>query len=399
LFLAIIGKELMVRSRQATVLGLLIAGVGVGNLRMLGFYDLDFVRDSPFLDMFSQFGVILLMFEAGLESSVSKMREVGVRAAVVACAGAAASLVLGMLAARQLYPVTHSYANWFVGVMIAATSVGVGAVVLKELKVIKTKTAALILGAATIDDVLCLIGLAVIVGMITGVDTGQVLSYRKIGFIFLKAIGFLGMAMMFGRWLSAHSFRLASKLQSDEVLLPVALTFCLIFSWIAFQFGLAPMIGAFAAGLVLEDVHYNDLCLREKVSDLDRLVKPIGMLFIPIFFVVVGSRVDLSVLLNLSALKVAAVFIVVAVVGKMACGLGTIGNPCLSWAAVTAGMIPRGEVVVVVAAQGSKLVIEGQPVVPSELFSAMVIVVLVTTMMAPPLLKWFLAGRSNQLHT
>jgi Kef-type K+ transport system membrane component KefB len=179
--LAILGKELMQRLHQAAVLGLLIAGVILGNLNMLRMHDLDFVRDNSFVDMFAQVGIIFLMFETGLESSVGKMREVGIRAIVVACAGATVSILLGALAARQLFPLAHAYATWFSGVMIAATSVGVGAAVLGELRVIKSETAALILGAAVIDDVLALIGLAVIDGMTKGVATGQVLSYGAIG--------------------------------------------------------------------------------------------------------------------------------------------------------------------------------------------------------------------------
>ena len=390
--ISMLGRELMKRKRQAAVLGLLLGGVFIGNLKAVGIPWFSFISTDLYIGMLASLGTNFIMFEAGVESSVGKMKEVGLRAAAVALAGATASILLGTLAARYLMPGAHPYVHWFTGVMIAATSVGVGAAVLGEEKMLKSKDGALILGAAIFDDVLILIALVVISDMIKAAGGGEALSHGAIAFIFFKAVGFLTVAILFGRWLSHHSFRLASKLQSDGVLLPVALLFCFTFSWLADQFGLAPMVGAFAAGLVLEDVHYRDLAQRKGEGDLDHLIKPIGMFLIPIFFVVVGSRVDLTVLMNMGALKMAVVLLVVALLGKMACGVGAIGDRDLDWRTVAAGMIPRGEVVVVVAAQGAKeLMLGGKPVVSPDLFSATVIVVVATTMIAPPLLKRFLS--------
>jgi Kef-type K+ transport system membrane component KefB len=391
-----LGKELMKRGGQAAVLGLLLGGIFLGNLKLLGINSLNFISTDSFVSILASLGTIFIMFEAGLESSVGKMREVGLRATAVALAGAGASIALGFIAARYLLPDAHPYAHWFTGVMIAATSVGVAAAVLGEEKMGSSEIGTLILGAAIIDDVIGLIALAVISGMIKGVEVGEALSYGAIALTLFKAVAFLAIAALFGRWLSHHSFRLASKLQSDGVLLTIALVFCFVFSALADQFGLAPMIGAFAAGLVLEDVHYRDLADRE--GDLDHLVKPIGMFLIPIFFVVVGTRVDLTVLLDLGAMKMAGVLLAAALLGKMACGVGVVGT-AMNWRTVAAGMLPRGEVVIVIAAQGAKeLLIGGKPVVCTELLSATVIMVVATTVIAPPLLKHFLSrGKSSTL--
>ncbi len=396
LSISVLGRELMKRGGQAAVLGLLLGGVFIGNLKLLGINSLNFISTDSFVSILASFGTIFIMFEAGLESSVGKMKEVGLRAAAVAFLGAGASIVLGFAAARYLLPEAHPYAHWFTGVMIAATSVGVAAAVLGEEKMASSEVGTLILGAAIIDDVIGLIALAVISGMIKGVGAGEALSYGAIGLTLFKAVAFLAIAALFGRWLSHHSFRLASKLQSDGVLLTVALVFCFAFSALADQFGLAPMIGAFAAGLVLEDVHYRDLADRE--GDLDHLVKPIGMFLIPIFFVVVGTRVDLTVLLDLGAMKMAGVLLAAALLGKMACGVGVAGT-AMDWRTVAAGMLPRGEVVIVIAAQGAKeLLIDGRPVVSPGLLSATIIMVVATTMVAPPLLKHFLSrGKSSTL--
>jgi Kef-type K+ transport system membrane component KefB len=363
------------------VVGMLLGGILLGNLNLIGIPWFSFIPQDPNVGILSSLGTIFILFLAGLKSSVHEMKTVGLRAIIVAIAGASFSMFLGKIAALYLYPQLHSHVHFYVGVMVSATSVGVGAAVLTSLGYIQSKTGILIMGAAVIDDVIGLVGLAMANGMISGLSTGQNLSLVQLGIIFLKAVGFLGGALIFGRWLSKYSFNLATKLQSDKLLLLVGLLLCFMFAALAGLCGLAPMIGAFAAGLVLEDTHYRSLKERTgEENDLDHLVKPIGDFLTPVFFVVVGTRVDLTVLANFSALKVAVLVLIVSVVGKMACGLGALGSRGeLKWQAVVAGMLARGEVVVAVADQGRNLKIAGRPVVTPDLFAATVIVVVITT--------------------
>jgi len=230
--------------------------------------------------------------------------------------------------------------------------------------------------------------LAVVSGIITAADQGGALSYAAIGFILLKAVLFLVGSLLLGVRLSPRLFSLASRLQTRGVLLAVGLSFCFVLAWLASAIGLAPIVGAFAAGLILEDLHYRDFVSRGEHT-LEELIHPISSFLVPVFFVLMGMRTDLSSFAQPGVLGLAAALCVFAIIGKLACSLGVLGTG-MDWLSVGLGMIPRGEVGLIFANIGLTLRVQGEPIVDPSVFAAVVVMVIVTTLVTPPLLQWSL---------
>jgi Kef-type K+ transport system membrane component KefB len=190
-----------------------------------------------------------------------------------------------------------------------------------------------------------------------------------------------------GVWLSPKLFRIASRLRGSGVLLATALVVCFLLSYLAAVIGLAPIVGAYSAGLILEDVHFREFRERGE-HQLEELVAPVATLLVPLFFVLMGMRVDLSAFGRADILGLAAVLTLAAIVGKQACSLGAYGG--LDRLSIGVGMVPRGEVGLIFAGIGLTLTIAGERIVDEAVFSAVVIMVIVTTMITPPALKWSL---------
>lgn len=387
-----LGGDLAVRAGQPTVLGELIIGVVLGNLTLVGLPALDGVANDATIDMLARLGVLILLFEVGLESTVAQMLQVGVSSFVVACLGVAAPFTLGWLVGIWLLPAAGGYAHAFLGATLCATSVGISARVLKDLNRSQSPEARVILGAAVIDDVLGLVILAVVSGAIVAADSGGVLSLSAAAMLVTKAVLFLVGSLVLGVYLSPKLFSLASRLRAREVLLATGLAFCFALSWLANAIGLAPIVGAFAAGLILEEVHYRDFVGRGE-HPLGELVRPISSFLVPVFFVLMGMHTNLRSFAQPGVLGLAAVLIVAACVGKQLCSLGALGKG-IDRLTVGIGMIPRGEVGLIFANVGLSLTLQGRPVIDTGVFSAVVVMVIVTTMMTPPLLKWSL-GRAE----
>jgi Kef-type K+ transport system membrane component KefB len=268
---------------------------------------------------------------------------------------------------------------------LTATSVGITARVLKDLGRSQSNEARVILGAAVIDDVFGLVILAVVTGVIAAADRGGSVAAGDVVFTLVKAVGFLGGSLFLGVLLSKRLFFLASKLRARGVLLATGLAFCFFLSWLAGVIGLAPIVGAFAAGLILEDVHYRDFVDRGE-HGLEELIHPISSFLVPIFFVVMGIRTDLKSFLQPGVLGLAVALTVVAIVGKQACSLGVLGKG-VDRLSIGLGMIPRGEVGLIFANIGLALTVGGQRIVNEATFSAVVVMVIVTTMVTPLALK------------
>lgn len=388
LIAAKLGGDLATRIGQPTVLGELVVGVILGNLTLVGVSNLEYIKSDAAIDTLSRLGVLILLFEVGLESTVGQMLKVGLSSFVVATLGVAAPFALGWLVGLWLLPEASSYVHAFLGATLTATSVGITARVLKDLGRSQSNEARVILGAAVIDDVLGLIILAVVTGVIVAADKGGVLSYFDVGWMLGKATAFLVGSLILGVFLSRKLFSLASKLRAHEVLLAVGLAFCFLLSWLANAIGLAPIVGAFAAGLILEDVHYRDFVDRGE-HPLEELIHPISSFLVPIFFVVMGMRTDLTSFLRPGVLGLAAALTVVAIAGKQVCSFGVLGKG-VDRLTVGLGMIPRGEVGLIFANIGLTLSIGGQRIITEATFSAVVVMVIVTTMVTPLALKWSL---------
>lgn len=387
-----LGGSLFARAGQPPVLGELVVGVVLGNLGLVGFHGLDWLRGLEGIELLAEIGVLFLLFEVGLHSNLRQMVAVGGSSLLVAAIGVVAPMILGYFCSAWFFPEHRTLTHWFVGATLCATSVGITARVLNDLKRTQSLEGRIILGAAVIDDVLGLIVLAVVSGIIQAVDRGQSFSMASVFLIVAKAIGFLLGAILIGRQLSRRAFRVAGMLAGEGVLLSMALSACFLLAWLAGVVGLAPIVGAFAAGLILDEVHYNDLRERDaKKRDIPELLEPLSTFLVPVFFVLMGTRVDLSVFGNPGVLGFAATLTVAAVLGKQACSLGVLERGA-DRLAIGLGMIPRGEVGLIFAGIGAGLTIAGTRVVDDAVFSAVVVMVALTTLMTPPLLVWRMAS-------
>jgi len=377
---------------QPAVLGELCAGILVGNLHLFGIQGLTGIASDPYVDILARIGVVVLLFSVGLESTIRDILNVGLSSLLVALLGVAAPFGLGWFVGAWLLPDQSIYAHAFLGATLCATSVGITARVLQDIGKSRDKEARIILGAAVIDDVLGLIILATVSGIILAADQGEKMSLWSQARIALKAGGFLVIALMLGSFLTPKIFRRAAKLRGPGVLLGVSLAFCFLLSFLAGISGLAPIVGAFAAGLLLESVHFREFGERE-IHYLEDALRPLMEFLVPVFFVQMGAKVDVRVFASTEALWLALALTVAAIAGKQLCSLGVLGKGINRWA-IGFGMIPRGEVGLIFASIGATLILGGERIIDNTTYSAVVIMVLVTTLITPPLLKRSLIPRN-----
>ncbi|WP_346293316.1 cation:proton antiporter [Sphaerothrix gracilis] len=404
-----LGGEFSKRLNLPPVLGELIGGVlvGVSALHLLLFPENGVATDSAIISILQQFGqldaaavthifqsqsevisvlaelgVIVLLFEIGLESDLRELGKVGYQAAVVAVVGVAAPFILGTVGLVTLFHVAVIPAI-FAGAALTATSIGITSKVLSELGQLKSTEGQIIVGAAVIDDVLGIIVLAVVASL---AKTGEV-DLLNVVYLIISASAFLLGAILLGKFFNQSFVAIADKLQTRGALLIPAFTFALVMAVLANIIHLEAILGAFAAGLVLDET--------DKRKELDQQVMPIADLLVPIFFVTVGAKADLSVLNpavaeNRAGLIIAAFLIVVAIVGKIVTGWAVFGQPDVNRLAVGVGMIPRGEVGLVFAGIGSASGVLDRP-----LEAAIIVMVILTTFLAPPLLQFSLKDQSE----
>jgi Kef-type K+ transport system membrane component KefB len=377
--------ELLERLGLPAVLGELLVGVLLGNLPLLGGPEVSALGASEAFAVFAELGAILLLFQVGLESTPREMLAVGGRASAVAVLGVVTPMLLGFGVGSLLRPQESWMLHAFLGAMLAATSVGITARVLKDAGTLRSPFARIILGAAVIDDVLGLLVLAVISGIIGAAATGTPLGLTAIGVIVAKAFLFLAGALVVGSFLSPRLFRGALALRSVGVVQALSLSLCFALAYAAQGAGLAPIVGAFAAGLVLEDVHFEGL-LRRGERPLHDSLEPLLGLLVPVFFVRMGMLVDVSSFASGSVLGFAVLLTLAAIAGKLVCGLAVPRG--VSGLSVGLGMMPRGEVGLIFAGIGAQLLLEGHPVVDAGTYAAAVFMVVATTLATPPLLLW-----------
>jgi Kef-type K+ transport system membrane component KefB len=366
----------------------------MGNLVLFGFTAVEPLKTNETISALAEIGVIILLFEVGLESNLGEMLEVGWSSLLVAVAGVIAPFFLGWGISAYFIPGEARLGHIFIGATLCATSVGITARVLKDLGRLQTRESRIILGAAVIDDVLGLLILAVVAGAIKSAATGATLSFLDIAIITGKALAFLFGAVAVGHYVTPHIFRRAGRFESRGVLLALSISFCFLLAWAASKVGLAPIVGAFAAGLVLDEVHFETFEEKGK-HDLQRLIAPVSTVLVPIFFVLMGLRVDLRYFGQSGLLGFAAALTVVAIIGKQVCALAVVERG-LNRLAVGLGMIPRGEVGLIFAGIGATLMLPNsagvsEPVISVGTFGAVVIMVIVTTLVTPPALKWALS--------
>jgi Kef-type K+ transport system membrane component KefB len=365
----------------------------VGALSLAGVGGVETLRTHPVVGALAEIGVIILLFEVGLESNLGEMLEVGWSSLLVATAGVVAPFLLGWGASAYFMPEGAALGHVFIGATLCATSVGITARVLRDLGRLQTRESRIILGAAVIDDVMGLLILAVVAGAIRAAAAGGTLALADVALIATESVAFLVGAVLVGRFVVPHLFRGAGRFKSRGVPLTMSLAFCFSLAWAAAAVGLAPIVGAFAAGLVLDEAHFEPFSGRGE-RDLGDLLAPVSAVLVPVFFVQMGMRVDLGAFARRELLGFAAVLTAAAVVGKQVCSLAVVERG-VNRLSVGLGMIPRGEVGLIFAGIGASLMLPDArgvpgPVVGPATFGAVVIMVIVTTLVTPPALKWSL---------
>ena len=398
LIVAKIGGEIFERLKQPAVLGELFAGIVLGNLVVFGFTTAEPLKTNDTIAALAELGVIILLFEVGLESDLKEMMEVGWSSLLVAVVGVVAPFFLGWSVSSYFLPNEPQLIHVFIGATLCATSVGITARVFKDLGKLATREARIILGAAVIDDVLGLLILAIVSGAIRAAARGGVLSIMEVVWIAVTSVLFLIGSIVIGHFLMPRLLRGAGRLETRGVLLTFAISMCLIVAWAAGVVGLAPIVGAFAAGLVLDEVHYRPKGGRTE-RDLHDLLQPVSTVLVPIFFVLMGLKVDVRLFARLDILGFAAALTIAAILGKQVCGLAVLERG-INRISVGLGMIPRGEVGLIFAGIGATLMLPSatganEPVISPVTFGAVVIMVIITTLVTPPSLKWSL-GRKRR---
>ncbi len=373
-----IGGEVAVRLNQPSVLGELCVGILLGNLGILGVHVFDGAAELVPIEFLAELGVILLLFEVGLESTLTEMRAVAPTSGMVAIIGVVAPMALGYAVSLWLLPDAPFSLHLFIGATLCATSVGITARVLKDLNAMAQPETRVILGAAVIDDVLGLIVLAVVASIAEfGSMPGKLDLTRIIGL----AAGFLVGALVLGAYVVPGVFRAASRLRTQDVLAAVAIGLCLLLAGVSGEAGLAPIVGAFAAGLILDEVHVRPFG-KTSAHDLTEIIGPIVAVVAPIFFVRTGMMVQLSGIGG-EPLFLALALTVVAIVGKLVAGLGVRGKTA-DRVTVGIGMVPRGEVGLIFANVGAGIRFEGKPLIAAGVYAAIVLMVMASTVVTPP---------------
>ncbi|MEL6927744.1 MAG: cation:proton antiporter [Cyanobacteria bacterium J06600_6] len=400
-FASKLGGEVCSRINLPPVLGELVGGVlvGISAFRLLVFPESSaaddsliigilqstagltpeatqsvFTAQSEVISLLSELGVIILLFEIGLESDLKELIRVGPIAAVVAVVGVVAPFVAGTLGLIYIFgtPVIPAV---FAGAALTATSIGITAKVLAELGQLSSEEGQIIIGAAVLDDILGIVVLAVVASL---VKTGEI-QISNIIYLVISAAVFLIGSILIGRLVSPLIVGLVNEMKTRGQVLLTGLVFAFILSYIATVINLEGILGAFAAGLILAET--------EKRKELEEQIIPVADFFVPIFFVCVGAKTDLSVLnptvpSNREGLIIATFLILVAILGKVITGFTVFGNPEINKLAIGVGMIPRGEVGLVFAGVGS-----ASGALSEATEAAIIVMVIATTFVAPPLLR------------
>jgi Kef-type K+ transport system membrane component KefB len=382
-----VGGLVVERWRQPPVLGELLVGIAVGNLLTPLVGGAAAVSKDPTLLFLAQIGVLILLFDVGLETDLQALVRVGPSSLLVALIGVVVPIALGWGVAAWLMPESPRLAHLFVGATLSATSVGITARVLKDLGVTQSREGQIVVGAAIVDDILGLMLLAVIGGVVgAAAGGGGGISVGAVAGILTRAVLFLGLVALAGHFLARRIVQLAARTGHPETMLVFGLVACFSLAYVAELIGLADIVGAFAAGLLL-DPYGKGVRTREQDATLAELLHPLSALFVPLFFVLMGAQVRLGALTSTATLVFALVLTLSAIVGKLVCGLGVIA-PGVNRLAVGIAMVPRGEVGLIFAGIGATLLLDGEPILSEGLFSAVVLMVLVTTLAAPIGLRW-----------
>ncbi len=358
--------ELFERVKQPAVIGEILAGIVLGPY-IFGLINPLQVETFHVYEVFAEVGVIILLFSIGLHIKVDDILKVGKTSSVVAILGVILPFFFG-----YLYTLTSDHTTveaLFIGAARVATSVGITARVFADLGLLNSRVAKVMRAAAVVDDILALLVLAVV----TGLGQGTI-SYVKITLLTLEAAGFIIFLTIIGKGLIPRLGPFLGFFKSKNAPFSLALLFCLGLSAVASYIDLAAIVGAFMAGMVLAELNVEFRFSSKFESLYDFLV--------PFFFVVMGTQVDLSVFTKFNLVGAALILTLFAILGKLiGCGLGALSLGWKEASVVGVGMVPRGEVGMIVASIGL-----GMGVISTDLYSIVIFMVIATTILTPPVL-------------
>lgn len=403
--------HLIEKINQPPVVGELLAGIMLGNLGLIGLHFFNGVTNNEVIHFLAEMGVILLLFQIGLESNIKELTSVGAEVMLVACIGVLAPFFLATyVVGPMLLPDYGVSTHLFLGAALSATSVGITARVFKDMGRMNTRAAKVVTGAAVVDDILALVLLAVVSSL---VENGSV-SPIEVGLFLGKSFLFLGGSVLIGQALAPYIGKVFAKIHTGGgSKFTLSVSFGLLLAALAQSIGMEAIVGAFAAGLVLDPVHFKyfqdpsivsavtrhlekaDKKAQESIArvlrkhadhNVEELIEPLSLFFVPIFFVFTGMKVHLETLFDFKTIILALVISVVAVFGKFIAGAVIKSKD--KWI-IGMAMVPRGEVGLIFAAVGQSL-----GVLTDQMFSVVVLTILITTVVGPAFLTNMLKNES-----
>ncbi|NCT66990.1 MAG: cation:proton antiporter [Rhodanobacteraceae bacterium] len=366
-----VGAEIAQRLRLPGVVGEIVAGAAIGP-SALGWIRPEQIASGTPLDVLAEIGVVLLLFAVGLETRLDDLKKVGKSAFLVGVLGVIVPFALGALWAHG------NGFEWaksmFIAAAFVATSAGITARVLQELGVLTRIESRVILGAAVIDDILAML----LLGVVTALQGGGGIQIGSLLLVLAQAVGFIAVIGWVGTRVMRRRAHWLDRPINPLSPLTISLAICLGLAFLSTEFGLAAIIGAFLAGMLASETHQRE--------ELEHQMQPLLALLTPFFFVVTGAKIDLSVFADGAALWMLLVVTVIAVVSKLAGGfLGALSLGRYGATIVGVGMIPRGEVGVVIASLGL-----AAGVFTNQIYAVIVAMSLLTSIITPPVLALLL---------
>ena len=336
------------------------------------------VNSGVSLWLFSSLGIVLLLFNVGLKTGVRQLREVGAGAARVAVAGALGSLVLGLLVAWLLLGDTSLAGRIFIAAALCATSIGISTRVLEDIGRHATPEGQMILGACVLNDLIGLVLLAVCIELVV---KGRI-EYLSVAWLLVASGLFLAAIVLFSDRFGQRLAQQLNRIRTPEIRFLLPLAFAFFLGWVCSELGLSGTVGGFAAGLIL-----SDEALREKTKEM---LMPLIALFTPIFFLLIGMQVNLAAFLHWQTLVLTLALLFAAVAGKLPAAL--VAGPTVDHLTVGLGMLPRGEVALIFVGVGKSL-----GVIPSDVFAALIVVIITLAFGTGIALKWAFGPRPPAL--
>lgn len=380
-----IGGEVARRLRGPEITGELLMGMFLGNVWLFsGWRFFDFFREMHFLELLGDFGAITLLLTVGLHTDLKALLRVGLSSFLVAVGGVFAPGGLGFLVGHFMLPEAPMETKLFLAITLCATSVAIKLRVLDELQMLGTVEGRIILGAAIVDDVIVLM----LLGMISGIALSG-----KISFIGLIITGSISLLFLFAVGITSLRYNLifgdfVTRKLPESIKIAVVVVICLGLAFLAESIGLHTIVGAFGAGLLLQNVRLRDS--EDKEYNIDWFVKVAYWILVPILFVRVGAQVELESFFDLKIVLVGLAITGAAILGKLFCSV-CVAERGVNRLAIGIAMIPRLEVTLVIAAVGKSL-----EVLSDALFSSVVVMVVLTALVSPPFLKMVLLRQKRK---